>query len=56
MSSSKTELNNLEFAEADFSYCDFCKSIFVNGGGLSLVRLMTPVLNVKPECCYPGLV
>jgi len=35
----KTELNNLDFAEADLSYCDFRKAIFINGGILSLARV-----------------
>lgn len=35
----KTELHNLDFAEADLSYCDFRQAVFVEGGSLSLARV-----------------
>ncbi|WP_437882246.1 pentapeptide repeat-containing protein [Pseudomonas sp. LRF_L74] len=35
----KSELRNLDFAEADLSYCDFRKAVFVDGGSLSLARV-----------------
>lgn len=35
----KGELYNLDFAEADLSYCDFRKAVFVEGGSLSLARV-----------------
>lgn len=35
----KSELKNLDFADADLSHCDFRKAVFVDGGSLSLARV-----------------
>lgn len=35
----KTELHNLDFADADLSYCDFRHAVFVDGGSLSMARV-----------------
>lgn len=39
MSFYKTELRNLDFADADLSYCDFRHAVFVDGGSLSMARV-----------------
>ncbi|WP_254152085.1 pentapeptide repeat-containing protein, partial [Pseudomonas syringae] len=36
----KTELSNLDFADADLSDCDFRQSVFINGGSLSMARVI----------------
>ncbi|HEY0288583.1 MAG TPA: pentapeptide repeat-containing protein [Pseudomonas sp.] len=35
----KSELFNLDFAEADLSYCDFRHAVFIEGGSLSMARV-----------------
>jgi uncharacterized protein YjbI with pentapeptide repeats len=35
----KSELRNLDFADADLSYCDFRHAVFVDGGSLSMARV-----------------
>ncbi len=35
----KSQLHNLDFTEADLTYCDFRKAVFVDGGSLSLARV-----------------
>lgn len=39
MSFYKTELRNLDFADADLSYCDFRHAVFVDGGSMSMARV-----------------
>lgn len=39
MSFYKTELHNLDFADADLSYCDFRHAVFIDGGSLSMARV-----------------
>lgn len=39
MSFYKSELYNLDFAEADLSYCDFRHAVFTEGGSLSMARV-----------------
>ena len=35
----KSELHNIDFSEADLTYCDFRKAVFVEGGSLSMARV-----------------
>lgn len=39
MSFYKTELYNLDFADADLSYCDFRHAVFTEGGSLTAARV-----------------
>ncbi|BCQ60900.1 hypothetical protein PBOI14_26500 [Pseudomonas sp. Boi14] len=35
----KSQLHNIDFSEADLTYCDFRKAVFVDGGSLSMARV-----------------
>ncbi|MGQ7860007.1 pentapeptide repeat-containing protein [Pseudomonas sp. 32A] len=35
----KTELHKIDFSDADLTYCDFRKAVFVDGGSLSMARV-----------------
>lgn len=35
----KSQLHKIDFSEADLTYCDFRKAVFVDGGSLSMARV-----------------
>ncbi|MCH5536048.1 pentapeptide repeat-containing protein [Pseudomonas syringae] len=53
----KTELSNLDFADADLSDCDFRQSVFINGGSLSMARVINARFDQADlrECSLHGL-